>query len=43
LSQEKDVVHGLDLFINCVDKQKMDVGYAIDVAKNGDWAVSMFK
>ena len=39
----KDAVHGLELFINCIHKQKMDVGYAIDVAKNGDWAVSMFK
>jgi hypothetical protein len=39
----KDAVNGLDLFINCVKEQKMSVAYAIEVAKNGEWAVSMFQ
>lgn len=35
--------HGLQLFIDCIQKQNKDVEYAIEVAKNGDWAVSMFQ
>jgi hypothetical protein len=41
--KRKDAVDGLDPFINCVAEQKMSVAYAIEVAKNGEWAVSMFK
>ncbi|MGH1486064.1 MAG: DUF6316 family protein [Cellvibrionaceae bacterium] len=37
-----DAVHGLELFIECVQKQQTSVEHAISVAKQGDWAVVGF-
>lgn len=38
-----DAVHGLELFIDCVEKQKMEVDYAISIAMRGDWAIARFQ
>ncbi len=40
---KKDAVDGLDLFINCIEEQKRDVNYVIEVAKNGERSVSKIK
>jgi hypothetical protein len=38
-----DAVHGLELFIECIDKQNKDVDHAISVATGGEWVVSLFR
>lgn len=41
-ASREDAEHGLALFIDCLENQKVDVEYAISVAQKGDWAVAMF-
>jgi len=41
-ASREDAEHGLELFIDCVEKQKTEVEHAILIAQQGDWAVAMF-
>ncbi|MFT6388587.1 MAG: hypothetical protein ACJAUP_001970 [Cellvibrionaceae bacterium] len=38
----EEAEHGLELFIDCVEKQQAGVEYAVSIAQHGDWAVAMF-
>ncbi|MFT6388589.1 MAG: hypothetical protein ACJAUP_001972 [Cellvibrionaceae bacterium] len=39
----KDVEHGLGLFVDSIEKRKTDVSSAINIAKKGEWAVTLFQ
>ena len=42
-ASRKDAEHGLQLFIDCIEKQHTEPDYAVSIALKGDWAIARYQ